>query len=70
MNQETQTPTRSWPELAIGLYDQLTRRNAEITYEFSDMALEVPSGTGQNSQAARWKINGTLKIRTNDASPN
>ena len=64
--------TNSWPELAIGLYDRLTGRNAEITYEFDKMHLHVPSGTGQNAQHAEWVVNGTLKIRTtdNDTSPN
>lgn len=32
MEKETQT----WPDLAIGLYDKLTGRNAEITYEVED----------------------------------
>jgi len=26
--------TTTWPDLAIGLYDRLTGRNAEIIYEF------------------------------------
>jgi len=29
--------TKSWPDLAIGLYDRLTGRGAEITYEFDNM---------------------------------
>jgi hypothetical protein len=28
--------TKTWPDLAIGLYERLTGRNAEITYEFVD----------------------------------
>ena len=27
--------TKTWPELAIGLYDCLTGRGAEITYDWS-----------------------------------
>ncbi|MEY3032531.1 MAG: hypothetical protein RLZZ622_1006, partial [Planctomycetota bacterium] len=27
----------SWPDLAIGLYDRLTGRQAEIAYEFEDL---------------------------------
>ena len=37
--------TTNWPDLAIGLYDRLTGRNAEITYEFQDMHVKIPSGT-------------------------
>ena len=41
--------TTNWPELAIGLYDKLTGRGAEITYEFQKMSVAVPSGTGDNA---------------------
>ena len=58
--------TKTWPELAIGLYDQLTGRGAEITYEFEDMVVEVPSRAGDGAEHARWKLNGRLKIRTSD----
>ena len=58
--------TNSWPELAIELYDKLTGRNAEITYEFENMEVWVPSGTGQTVNHAHWKVNGALKIRARD----
>ncbi|MEM0965517.1 MAG: hypothetical protein AAGJ81_05155 [Verrucomicrobiota bacterium] len=58
--------TTTWPELAIGLYDKLTGRNAEITYEFDQLEVSVPSGTGDSASHAKWKINGTLKIRTKE----
>ena len=56
----------NWPDLAIGLYDRLTGRNAEITYEFDDMHLKIPSGTGPNAEHAEWVLTGTMKIRTRD----
>jgi hypothetical protein len=61
--------TSSWPELAIGLYDKLTGRNAEITYEFQNMEISVPSqatASGKAPDYAMWKLNGVLKIRTKD----
>ncbi len=58
--------TQSWPELAIGLYDKLTDRNAEISYEADNMEVWVPSGVGENATHALWKVNGTLKIRARD----
>jgi len=58
--------TRTWPELAIGLYDKLTGRNAEITYEFDDMQVDIPSATGGNAEHASWKLNGSVRIRTRD----
>ncbi len=58
--------TTSWPDLAIGLYDRLTGRNAEITYEFADMRIKIPSGTGPSAEHAEWVLTGTVKIRTKD----
>jgi hypothetical protein len=66
MAQETTT----WPELAIGLYDKLTGRNAEISYEFENFELQVPSGATENAKHATWKMNGILKIRTKDNGNN
>jgi hypothetical protein len=59
--------TTNWPDLAIGLYDRLTGRNAEITYQFEDMHVKVPSGTGGEAEHAEWIVTGTVKIRTSDA---
>ncbi len=62
--------TNNWPELAIGLYERLTGRNAEITYEFEDFELYVPSSTSENAKHAKWKMNGKLKIRTKENNNN
>ncbi|WP_428388247.1 hypothetical protein [Mucisphaera sp.] len=63
--------TTNWPDLAIGLYDRLTGRQAEITYEFDNMSIKVPSGTGDDAVHANWVLSGTVKIRTRDGvSPN
>lgn len=59
------TETRTWPELAIGLFDKLTERNAEIAYDFNNFELAVPSSTKGDAESALWKIQGTLKITTN-----
>ena len=58
--------TVNWPDLAIGLYDRLTGRGAEITYEFDDMEVAVPSNASDDPSYANWKLNGTLKITTRD----
>jgi hypothetical protein len=60
------THTKTWPDLAIGLYDRLTGRNAEITYEFTDMRVKVPSGTGAQAEHAEWVLSGAVTIRTRD----
>ena len=58
--------TKTWPDLAIGLYERLTGRNAQITYEFENMHIKVPSGTGTDAEHADWHLNGVIKIRTQD----
>ncbi|MDJ0654666.1 MAG: hypothetical protein QNJ40_10955 [Xanthomonadales bacterium] len=58
--------TQTWPELAIALYDKLTGRGAEITYDFDNMEVWVPSGTGDDAVHAHWKLNGALKISARD----
>ncbi|MEM4781330.1 MAG: hypothetical protein QXG03_07215 [Halalkalicoccus sp.] len=58
--------TRTWPELAIGLYDRLTGRGAEITYEFENMEVDVPSKTGEDAEYAHWRVDGTLRITTRE----
>lgn len=63
---ETKDDTRTWPELAIGLYDKLTGRGAEITYDFDNFELFVPSKAGSGAEYAHWKMNGKLRIRTQD----
>jgi hypothetical protein len=65
-NTTTEKETHTWPELAIGLYDKLTGRGAQITYQFENMEVYVPSSTAQDSQQAKWKLNGVIKITTRD----
>ena len=61
MEKETQT----WPDLAIGLYDKLTGRNATISYDFDNLEVNIPSSTG-SKEAATWKFNGKLNISTSE----
>jgi hypothetical protein len=58
--------TRTWPELAESLYERLTGRGAEISYEFENMSVDVPSHAGEDAAHANWRLDGTLRIRTRD----
>jgi len=60
--------TQDWPELFVGLYDRLTGSNAEISYSFDGLEIEIPSSTGPNSPRATWKFTGTMRISTKDIS--
>lgn len=69
MDNPKKLDTTTWPDLAIGLYDRLTGRGAEIIYEFQNMEVAVPSSASASAQHATWRLNGTMKIRTKDGSP-
>jgi len=58
----------TWSELVTSIYQQLTDKNAELTYEFENMEIFVPSGVGPDVSHAQWKINGSLKIRAKNLS--
>ncbi|QKG91651.1 hypothetical protein DVK05_03090 [Halorubrum sp. Atlit-8R] len=58
--------TTTWPDLAIGLYDRLTGRNAEIHYQFEDLTVEVPSGTGDDAEHAEWRVDGGVRVTTSE----
>ena len=56
--------THTWPELAMGLCEHLTGKNAEIIYTFENMTIGVPSSTGETAKNAPWQLDGTLRIHT------
>jgi len=63
---DTNVGTTTWPELAVGLYDALTGRGAEITYDFDNLEVNVPSAASPKATYANWKLNGVLRIRTSE----
>ncbi len=64
----TEQDTKNWPELAIGLYEKLTRRDAEISYSFDDFELHVPTSTGPDASQARWKMSRTALAAVSPAT--
>ncbi|QIX27159.1 hypothetical protein ncot_11535 [Nocardioides sp. JQ2195] len=74
MSQNTQqvaggaAPTEvvDWTELGMRMWSFLTGREAAINYEFQEMEVEIPRDTGQNAPRATWRLNGTLRVTTDD----
>lgn len=61
----------SFVDLGMALYERLTGRGAAINYEFQNMEVEVPRDTGADAPRALWKLNGVLRITTDEpGSPN
>ncbi len=66
-----QNETVSFVDLGMALYERLTGRGAAINYEFQNMTVEVPRDTGADAPRALWKLDGTLRITTDEpGSPN
>lgn len=67
----TENDRVSFVDLGMALYERLTGRGAAINYEFREMVVEVPRDTGADAPRATWKLNGTLRITTDEpGSPN
>ena len=60
----TTNTTRTWPELAVGLLDQLTARAAAIAHQFAATAPGIPSAASPDADVARWHLNGTVRVTT------
>lgn len=59
----------TWPEFAIVLFDLLTGRKAELTWEFDDLRIFVPIAAGADPEYAVWKVNGAIKLRAREDYP-
>lgn len=64
--EKTKTKEATWPDFAAGLYDKLSGRGSQITYEFDDLSLYIPSKLGDDSDHFHWKMNGTIHISSQD----
>lgn len=60
--EKTKTKEASWPDFAVGLYDKLSGRGSQITYEFDDLNVFIPAKLGDDSDHFHWKMNGTIRI--------
>jgi hypothetical protein len=60
------TEIKTWPDAAVELFDLLTGRKAEVTYEFENLEIFVPLDTGTTPTYATWKLNGILKVRARE----
>ncbi len=56
----------TWPEAAADLFDLLTGRKAEVTYQLENLEIYVPIESGSETEHAVWKLNGTIKVRARE----
>jgi hypothetical protein len=56
-----------WAELVKELVDKLTGKDMAVTYEFSNLEIDMPKASGPGGKelgSAKWKINGKFVIST------
>ena len=66
MTETNNKPVETWPDLAAGLYDKLTGRNASITYNFENFKLQVPTKVGSETKT-EWEFEGKITISTSES---
>ena len=58
----------NFADIGKEMWSFLTGRHAAINYQFVDLDIEVPRSTGADAPRATWKLNGTLRITTEDGA--
>jgi len=55
-----------WADLLADLFDRLTGKEAEVTYTFDNLEINVPEAVGPDGKtlgSAKWTINGKILIK-------
>ena len=58
----TDNKSSAMPEMALAFLEKLTGMNAEFSFDFDNMELQMPAK--KDSPETQFKLNGTLRIRT------
>jgi hypothetical protein len=58
--------TGQWADLLAELFDRLTGKEAEVSYTFENLEINVPEAVGPDGKtlgSAKWTINGRILIK-------
>ena len=55
---------KTWTDLGVAMFDELTSRKAHIVYGFENFQVQVPENTEPKAKQAKWVLNGTIRIHT------
>jgi hypothetical protein len=64
-NEKSTEQAAQWANLLTELFDRLTGRGTEISYNFQNLEIDIPRAAGpQGSEigSAKWVINGRVAI--------
>ena len=72
-NEKASQQNSQWANLLTDLFDRLTGKGAEISYNFQGLEIDIPRAAGPQGQelgSAKWVVNGRLTItaRTQNGS--
>ena len=62
-NQENKS-ANNMADMAFAIFDKITGLNAELNFDFDNLELQMPANNGGEASAPKWKLNGTLRIKT------
>ena len=66
IDEKSSQQTTQWTNLLTDLFDRLTGKGAEISYNFQELEIDIPRAAGPQGQelgSAKWVVNGRLTIR-------
>jgi hypothetical protein len=55
-----------WADLLADLFDRLTGKEAEVTYTFDNLEINIPEAVGPDGKtlgSAKWTVNGKVLIK-------
>ena len=64
-NEKSGQQTTQWINLMTDLFDKLTGKGAEISYNFERLEINIPRAAGPQGHelgSAKWIVNGRLTI--------
>ena len=72
-NEKASQQNTQWTNLLTDLFDRLTGKGAEISYNFERLEIDIPKAAGPQGQelgSAKWIVNGrvTITARTQSSS--
>jgi hypothetical protein len=65
IDEKSSQRTTQWANLLTDLFDRLTGKGAEISYDFQELEIDIPRAAGPQGQelgSAKWVVNGRLTI--------
>lgn len=72
-NEKASQQNTQWTNLLTDLFDRLTGKGAEVSYNFERLEIDIPKAAGPQGQelgSAKWVVNGrvTITARTQTSS--